>query len=60
MLVTQRGFLPEPDPLTHFPEGSEFAMLDEVGRDLPSLLEDRGFRSYVDGYQNPRIFGEHP
>ncbi|MEA2079442.1 MAG: hypothetical protein U9P00_06210 [Pseudomonadota bacterium] len=47
MLVTQRGFLPEPDPLTHFPESSEFAMLDEVGRDLPSLLEDRGFRSYA-------------
>jgi indoleamine 2,3-dioxygenase len=42
-----RGFLPEADPLTAFPPDSEFAVLDEVGRDLPSLLHDRGFRQYV-------------
>jgi indoleamine 2,3-dioxygenase len=42
-----RGFLPEHDPLTHFPSDSEFAVLDEIGRDLPSLLQDRGFRSYA-------------
>src|ERR1700722_19058214 len=42
-----RGFLPETDPLTAFPTDSEFAMLDELGRHLPSLLYDRGFRQYA-------------
>jgi indoleamine 2,3-dioxygenase len=42
-----RGFLPEADPLTRFRPGSEFAVLDEIGRDLPSLLHDRGFRKYA-------------
>lgn len=42
-----RGFLPEHDPLTRFPSGSEFSMLDEIGNDLPSLLMDRGFRRYA-------------
>jgi len=42
-----RGFLPETDPLTSFPPDSEFAMLDQIGRDLPSLLHDRGFRQYA-------------
>jgi indoleamine 2,3-dioxygenase len=42
-----RGFLPEVDPLTAFGPGSEFAALDEIGRDLPSLLHDRGFRQYA-------------
>jgi indoleamine 2,3-dioxygenase len=43
----RRGFLPEQDPLTAFPSTSEFAVLDEVGRDLPSMLHDRGFRSHA-------------
>src|SRR6266478_7422237 len=42
-----RGFLPKEDPLTGFPSNSRFAMLDEIGRDLPSLLHDRKFRSYA-------------
>jgi indoleamine 2,3-dioxygenase len=42
-----RGFLPKEDPLTAFPSNSKFAVLDEIGRDLPSLLHDRKFRSYV-------------
>jgi indoleamine 2,3-dioxygenase len=42
-----RGFLPEADPLTTFPPDSEFAILDEIGHDLPSLLRDRGFREYA-------------
>lgn len=42
-----RGFLPEADPLTAFGPGSELAALDEIGRDLPSLLHDRGFRNYA-------------
>ena len=42
-----RGFLPSHDPLTKFPDDSEFAVLDEIGRDLPSLLQDKGFRTYA-------------
>jgi indoleamine 2,3-dioxygenase len=41
---TQHGFLPEEDPLVEFPVGSELAALDRLGRDLPSLLQDKGFR----------------
>jgi indoleamine 2,3-dioxygenase len=43
----RRGFLPEADPLTRFPATSEFTALDEIGRDLPSLLHDHGFRQYA-------------
>jgi indoleamine 2,3-dioxygenase len=43
----RRGFLPDADPLAAFPEGSPYAALDEIGRDLPSLLYDRGFRAYA-------------
>jgi len=49
----QHGFLPVSDPLTSFPAGSEFAVLDEIGRDLPSLLEDPGFRNYARGLVIP-------
>ena len=48
MIGTQfkrRGFLPEPDPLVAFPAGSEFSALDTLGHDLPSLLQDKSFRS---------------
>jgi len=43
----QRGFLPALDPVTGFPGDSELTVLDELGRDLPSLLMDGGFRSYA-------------
>jgi indoleamine 2,3-dioxygenase len=43
----ERAFLPSQDPLTHFAPGSPFAALDEIGRDLPSLVEDDGFREYA-------------
>ena len=43
----ERGFLPAHDPATAFPTGSSLSVLDELGRDLPSLLEDRGFREYA-------------
>ncbi|MBP1148955.1 MULTISPECIES: PrnB family protein [Methylocaldum] len=43
----ERGFLPEQDPLTAFPYDSRYAVIDEVGRDLPSLLHDVGFRAYA-------------
>jgi indoleamine 2,3-dioxygenase len=45
--LRSRGFLPEHDPLIGFPSNSEFAGLDEIGRDLPSLLQDPGFRTYA-------------
>ncbi len=45
--MRSRGFLPEHDPLIGFPSNSEFARLDEIGRDLPSLLQDPGFRAYA-------------
>jgi indoleamine 2,3-dioxygenase len=45
--MRKRGFLPEKDPLIAFPVDSEFAVLDAIGRDLPSLLHDRGFRDYA-------------
>ena len=45
--LRSRGFLPEHDPLIGFPANSEFAGLDEIGRDLPSLLQDPGFRAYA-------------
>jgi indoleamine 2,3-dioxygenase len=48
-----RGFLPQSDPLAAFPTGSKFAVLDEIGRDLPSLLHDRGFRQYARGLKIP-------
>ena len=43
----ERGFLPEQDPLRAFPSGSPMSILDEIGRDLPSLVEDEGFRAYA-------------
>lgn len=42
-----RGFLPEHDPLARFGDGSPLAPLDELGRDLPSLLIDPGFRAFA-------------
>lgn len=45
--LKRRGFLPPQDPASHFPSDSPLSMLDVLGRDLPSLLEDRGFRDYA-------------
>jgi indoleamine 2,3-dioxygenase len=42
-----RGFLPDADPVVAFPVNSEFAVLDQIGRDLPSLLHDHGFRQFA-------------
>jgi indoleamine 2,3-dioxygenase len=39
-----RGFLPETDPATQFRLCPELQRLDELGRDLPSLLIDPGAR----------------
>src|SRR5947209_18575047 len=43
----RRGFLPEQDPVRRFTTYPELSVLDELGRDLPSLLHDRNFRQYV-------------
>jgi len=50
----RRGFLPETDPLTLFCSDSPYAALDEIGRDLPSLLHDKGFRAYARGLHIPK------
>jgi indoleamine 2,3-dioxygenase len=42
-----RGFLPPSDPPFAFPDHSELAKLDSIGRELPSLLEDPNFRTYA-------------
>lgn len=42
-----RGFLPADDPAPAFPAGSSLAVLDDLGHDLPSLLEDAHFREYA-------------
>ncbi|MEN8108905.1 MAG: hypothetical protein ABFS22_12990 [Pseudomonadota bacterium] len=38
------GFLPAADPLTGFPADSPLRMLDDIGRQLPGLLEEHTFR----------------
>jgi indoleamine 2,3-dioxygenase len=50
---SRRGFLPESDPLTAFPSGSPYAALDEIGRDLPSLLHEKEFRTYARALRIP-------
>lgn len=45
--VVRRGLLPEPDPLIHFPVGSPYEVLDEVGRRLPRLLTQSDARDYL-------------
>ena len=55
MLLQQRSFLPATDPLRAFPPGSPFEMLDELGRDLPSLLLDKTFRQYIRAQAIPSL-----
>lgn len=52
--LSHRGFLPHPDPLKAFPVDSPLARLDELGRDLPSILEDRNARTFLRALQIPR------
>jgi indoleamine 2,3-dioxygenase len=44
---TRRGFLPEEGPLVEFAADSPFKQLDALGRDLPSLLQDKSFRAWA-------------
>ena len=45
--VAERGLLPAPDPAQSLDLASPLHVIDDVGRDLPGLLEDAGFRSFV-------------
>ncbi|WP_442498926.1 hypothetical protein [Methylobacter sp. sgz302048] len=56
-IYAQRGFLPEKDPLTAFPHESRYAVLDEIGHDLPSQLYDKNFRTYARELEIPRWQG---
>jgi indoleamine 2,3-dioxygenase len=51
----RRGFLPEDDPLVAFDPDSDLAALDTLGRDLPSLLQDRSFRKFARGLRIPAL-----
>jgi indoleamine 2,3-dioxygenase len=53
---TRHGFLPHPDPLQRLP--AEFESLDTLGRDLPSLLEDKDARPYLKNLTIPPWSGE--
>jgi indoleamine 2,3-dioxygenase len=52
-IFTERGFLPARDPARSFAPDSELSVLDELGHDLPSLLEDSSFRRYMQGVRIP-------
>jgi indoleamine 2,3-dioxygenase len=51
----RHGFLPEDDPLVAFHPDSELAALDQLGRDLPILLHERGFRGFARKLQIPAL-----
>lgn len=46
-LLAPRGFLPKADPARSFPADSPLRILDELGRDLPSLLYKDDFREHA-------------
>lgn len=48
-----RGFLPSQDPLTAFPDGSPYRLLDEVGDALPERLARDDFRDWVEKLEIP-------
>ncbi|HKB00840.1 MAG TPA: hypothetical protein VKD90_01415, partial [Gemmataceae bacterium] len=51
--LKRHGFLPAHPPAVSFRRYADLAILDELGRDLPSLLHERGFRAYVQGLEIP-------
>jgi indoleamine 2,3-dioxygenase len=59
-IFIEHGFLPERDPVRSFAPDSELSMLDETGRDLPSLLEDPSFRSYMHEVRIPEWPEDQP
>lgn len=53
LLSAHRGFLPIHDPARAFPESSHLSILDDIGRDLPHLLEMEDFRSRIRALEIP-------
>jgi len=51
-LIT-RAFHPQEDPLTHFPKGSPYGILDFYGNELPHNLKYPLFRKLAEGYRIP-------
>jgi indoleamine 2,3-dioxygenase len=49
----ERGFLPPEDPLTHFPSGTPYEMLDWVGRTIPQAVVFPDFRRYASSLDIP-------
>lgn len=49
---TRYGFLPHPDPLRRLT--GDLEPLDDLGRDLPSLLEDKDARLYLKEFKVPK------
>lgn len=47
VVLEGRGLLPE-DPLTEFPEDSEFRILDELQVEIPQLLYSEGLREWLE------------
>lgn len=52
--LIRHGFLPDAEPLRRFPSGSPLEALDDLGRDLPSILEDKHARLYLKQLAIPR------
>jgi indoleamine 2,3-dioxygenase len=50
----ENGFLPGADPLRAFPRDSPLALLDEIRRDLPRLLQDSRFRERARRFVIPK------
>ena len=48
-----RGFLPHTDPVSSFQRLEQFQCLDEIGRDLPSLLHNSNFRNHAKHFEIP-------
>lgn len=57
---TRHGFLPPHDPARSFIHYTQLALLDDLGRDLPSLLHDPGFRKYAAALDIPPWPTAHP
>ena len=52
-IFKEHGFLPACDPTRSFAPDSELTRLDDLGRDLPSLLEDPSCRRYLESTRIP-------
>ncbi len=59
-LLKQHGFLPAHAPATSFRRFPEFAPLDELGQNLPSLLQDRDFRRLISNTAIPHWAIDEP